>query len=305
MKVVMTGSTGMLGRAIAASLVARGDFVVAISRSPARWELSGLQSMTWSAAPGTDEPWRREVHGADAVINLSGEPILGKRWTDAFMRRLRASRLDATNAVVESIRDSAIKPKVLLNASATGCYGDAGDRVVDESSPLADDFTAQLVQDWESAAKQAEQLTRVVLLRIGIVLGPTGGALAKMLPLFKLGLGGRVGSGKQWVSWIHQDDLVSLVLRAIDDATVAGPINLVAPHPVTNAELTRTLGRLLRRPTLFPAPAFALKLLLGQASHLLLSGARVRLAHPALQNFRFAHPELEDALRDVLKQQKA
>lgn len=300
MNVVVFGATGMLGVSIVRALTQREDRVVAVSRRNREWNDERVTSLQWTAKPGTDEPWRREVERADAVLNLSGEPILGKRWTADFKQRLRQSRLDSTLAVVEAIREASHKPSAFLNASATGYYGDAGETAVDESSLAGDDFVSTLVRDWESAAREAEPLTRVALLRIGIVLGTRGGALDKMVPLFKLGLGGRLGPGRQWVSWIHEDDLAALVLRCLDDASIAGPVNLVAPTPVRNAELTRALGRVLHRPTWFPAPAFALRAVLGESSQMVLSGANVKLAHPALREFQFKFPELEPALRDLI-----
>lgn len=300
MNVMVFGATGMLGVSIVRALTHRGARVIAISRRQRDWKDDRVTPLQWAAKRGTAEPWRGEVERADAVLNLSGEPILGRRWTADFKRQLRQSRLEATRAVVEAIREASHKPSVLLNASATGYYGDAGETVVDEASPAGEDFVSTLVRDWESAAREAESLARVVLLRIGIVLGAHGGALDKMVPLFKLGLGGRLGSGRQWVSWIHEDDLVALVLRGIDDASIEGPVNLVAPVPVRNIELTRTLGQILRRPTLLPAPTLALRLALGESAHMVLAGANVKLAHPAVRKHEFVFPELEGALRDLI-----
>lgn len=300
MNVIVFGATGMLGVSIVRALTQRGDRVVAVSRQRREWSAERVTPLQWTAKPGTNEPWRQEVEQADAVLNLSGEPILGKRWSADFKQRLRQSRLDSTRAVVEAIGNATKKPSVLLNASATGYYGDTGETVVDESSPAGGDFVSSLVRDWEAAAREAESLARVALLRIGIVLGARGGALEKMVPLFKLGLGGRLGSGRQWIGWIHEADLVSLVLRCIDDASIAGAVNLVAPNPVRNAELTQTLGRVLRRPTWFHIRPFVLRTVLGESSQMVLAGANVKMAHPALSEYRFKFPDLEPALRDLI-----
>jgi uncharacterized protein len=244
MKVAITGSHGLIGSALAASLRAAGNDVVPLPRS-------GPLDLT----------------GVDAAVNLAGEPIAAKRWNDEQKRKIRDSRIDITRRVVEAVDRDGVP--VLLSGSGVGFYGNRGDEVLTEASGPGDDFLARMAIDWEGAA-QAAQRARVVLLRTGIVLSPTGGALKKLLPLFKLGLGGRMGSGEQWVSWIALDDHVRAMEHLLTSA-VSGPVNLTAPNPVTNAAQAKTIGRVLRRPAVLPTPSFGPKLVLGsELAHELL-----------------------------------
>lgn len=236
--------------------------------------------------------------GADAVVHLAGAPI-GVRWTAARKRAIRESRVAGTRRVVQAIARAAPRPRVLICASAVGFYGDRGDDVLTEESLPGEDFLARVVLDWEQAARESP--VRSVQMRFGLVLSPLGGALAKMLPAFRAGAGGRLGSGTQWMSWIALHDLVRAVRFAIDAEELAGPVNAVAPHPVTNGEFTGTLARVLRRPAVIPVPAFALRMLFGEMADLtLLASQRVTPSRLEGAGFRFDHPLLQDALRHEL-----
>ena len=276
MKVAITGSHGLIGGALAASLRAAGHEVEPVARS-------GPLSLV----------------GVDAVVNLGGEPIAAKRWNDEQKRKIRDSRIDGTRRVVEAIERDGVP--LLLSGSAIGYYGDRGDEVLTESSGPGDDFLARLCVDWEAEATAASS-ARVVLLRTGIALSPSGGALKKLLPLFKLGLGGRMGSGKQWVSWIALHDHVRAMEHLLT-SSVTGPVNLTAPNPVTNAEQAKTLGEVLHRPSFLPTPAFGPKLVLGGelASSLLSDSQRVIPQALLGDGFVFRSPTLESALRDLLR----
>jgi hypothetical protein len=235
-----------------------------------------------------------DFSGLDAVVNLAGEPILGL-WTKSKKNEILRSRVDTTRRVVESLRPGG--PRVLVNASAIGFYGDTGESEVVESSPAGSGFLAEVCQAWEAAAKPAENLgVRTVLLRIGFVTGP-GGAMRLIAPLFKLGLGGKLGSGRQWMSCIHVDDVAAMILWALENQAVSGPLNAVNPAPVRNSEFTQILARVLHRPAFLPSPAFALRLALGELSHLMLDSARVLPAKALALGYRYRHPTLEDGLR--------
>ena len=282
MRIVLLGSTGFIGRALAASLREHGHEVTPIGRDRAAWP--------------------RAVDGADAAVNLAGENVAAARWTTARKERLRDSRLETTRALVDAMRAAARRPRVLVNASAVGYYGDAGERELDESSPAGADFLASLCRDWEAEAGKAQALgARVALLRFGVVLGPGGGALPRMALPFKLFAGGPLGSGRQWVPWVHLDDAVAAVTLALADPALSGPVNVVAPNPARNAELAAALGAVLNRPSSIPAPAFALKLALGEMADILLGGAKVRPKKLQAAGFRFAHPDIEGALAAALK----
>jgi len=240
--------------------------------------------------------------GVDAVVHLAGESVAGGRWTEAKKRRIRSSRVDGTRGLAASLARLERPPRVLVSASAVGYYGDRGAELLREGSAPGTGFLAEVCQEWETATEPAARARiRVVRLRIGMVVSRRGGALAAMLTPFRLGAGGPVGGGAQWVSWIAIDDLVAAILHALDTASLAGAVNAVAPEPVQNRELARTLGRVLGRPALLPLPAFAARLLLGQmADELLLASARVEPARLQATGFAFRHPTLEDALRHEL-----
>jgi uncharacterized protein (TIGR01777 family) len=298
MKILVTGSSGLVGTALAAALRADRQTVVPLVRSnrplaagEARWEPISGQLDAGAA------------EAADAVVNLAGASIAGGRWNAARKQLLRSSRIEATRNLVTALSRLARPPKVFVSASAIGYFGNRGDEQLTEQSAPGDDFLAQLARDWEAEALRGENIgMRVVVLRFGVVLAAHGGALAKMLPPFRMGLGGRMGSGRQWVSWLTLAEAVALVRSALQDATWRGTYNAVAPHALTNAEFTRVLGRVLRRPTLFPVPSFALRLALGEmADALLLSSQRVLPKRLENAGYQFRDPSLEGGLRVVLE----
>ncbi|MCU0309366.1 MAG: TIGR01777 family oxidoreductase [Acidimicrobiales bacterium] len=297
MKIAVTGSTGLIGSALVRSLSADGHEVTSVVRRP---PLAGERAVRWDPMEGTIDA--QGLEAMDAVVHLAGAGIGDKRWTDSYKRQVLESRTKGTSLLARTLAGLDAPPSVLVSGSAIGIYGDTGDTPTDESETPADDFLADVVVQWEAAAAPAAEAgIRVPFLRTGIVLSPAGGALAKLLPLFRFGLGGRMGKGTQWWSWISLDDEVG-VIRWLLDNEVAGPVNAVAPEPVTNAELTKTLGAVLRRPTALPVPAFGPKLLLGSelAEALLFTSARVTPGVLLEHGFEFAHPDLESALRSML-----
>jgi uncharacterized protein len=308
--IVIAGGTGFLGRPLAAALAAGGHAVTVLTRHHAdrgggppaapRAAAGSIVQVDWRP-DGTTGPWIRAIDGADAVVSLAGESIAARRWTARQKTRLGESRLLATKSLVDAIAAAASPPKVFISGSAIGYYGDRGDEVLSEPSAPGRDFLAELCVQWERAAMRANNpRTRATLIRTGIVLHSTGGALAKMLPPFKAFVGGPLGSGQQYMSWIHRDDWVALVSWAITNDLVGGPINATAPEPVTNLEFSRALGRALHRPSLLPTPASALRLLLGEmADSLLLASQRVIPARAEDLGFQFSHPRLEPALESL------
>jgi len=291
--IAITGASGMIGRALVDRLRQNGKRVRRLMRSPDR---ASSDDIIWDPARGTLDP--RALEGAEAVVNLAGEPI-AQRWTGARREAIRESRVRGTELLSRAIAALDRKPSVLLSGSAVGYYGDRGDESVDEESASGTDFLAGVARDWESAAVAARDAgVRVVLLRTGIVLAPHGGALERLLPPFRLGVGGPIGSGRQWMSWIALDDHLRAMEHAIATVGLHGPVNLVAPNPVTNAEFAATLGRVLGRPALVPVPSFALELLYGEmARTTILAGQRVLPKKLLRSGFHFAHPSLEEALR--------
>ena len=293
MKVVIAGGTGFLGTQLTASLRADGHDVRLLTRRP-----RASDEVAWSPADPAGA-WTTTLEAADAVVNLAGESIETGRWTVARKRAILESRLAATRAIASAINRSGRPPRVLLNASAVGVYGSTGAEPLDEASAPGSDFLASVCVEWEACARAA-RTARVVVLRTGLVLDATGGALPKLARPFRLCAGGRVGSGRQYWSWIHVEDWVRLVRWAIATGDVEGPVNLTAPNPVTNAEFARTLGRVLHRPSILPAPAFALRLLLGEmADALVVGGQRVLPAVATARGFTFRYPNLEAALRHI------
>jgi len=293
-KVLLTGGTGFIGNRLVDGLVAAGHTVSVVTRTPERHR---------TARAGVDYVgWLPAMERYRAIVNLAGEPILGKRWTDEVRREIRASRVDATRRIVESLRASSVRPAVLVNASAIGWYGDRGEETLTEASEPGGGFLAEVCQAWESEALRAEELgVRVVCVRIGVVLGAGGGALQQMLLPFQLGLGGRIGKGTQWMSWVHLRDLVALFVRAVDDPQVQGVLNGTAPNPVTNLEFTRTLGRVLHRPTVLPVPVAALRLRFGEGTCVLTDSQRCLPEATLGTGFGFQLGTLEGALRDILE----
>ena len=296
MRVLMTGSSGLIGRALRAFLCGGGHQVRRLLRTPSTAE----DATSWNPVDGTFADGAFE--GVDAVVHLAGESIAGGRWTAARKTRILESRTTGTRQLCEALATLDAPPKVLVAASAIGFYGDRGDELLDESSARGTGFLPDVCQAWEDAVEPArERGIRVVQPRIGIVLTPQGGALGQMLLPFKLGVGGVLGGGDQYMSWIALDDVLGIVLHALTDESMSGPVNAVAPQAVSNREFTKALGSVLRRPTLLPAPAFALRLALGEmADALLLASTRVDPAVLRRAGFAFAYPDLDGALRHVL-----
>jgi uncharacterized protein (TIGR01777 family) len=304
MRVAVTGATGLIGTALVERLQARGDEVTVLTRD----EESAVQQLPGAVVFGWLRPSREPAPaeafaGRDAVVHLAGEPI-AQRWTEDARRRIRASRELGTRNLVEGLRAAPEpRPRVLVSQSAVGIYGPHGDEPVDEETPPASgDFLADVVVAWEAEARRAEELgLRVVSTRTGMVLAAAGGALEKMLPPFKFGVGGPVAGGRQYVPWVHLDDVVGAILFCIDDERASGPINVTAPEPVTNKVLSKTLGRVLVRPALTPVPAFAVRFLYGDMASIVTTGARVMPQRLAELGYVYRRPELESALRAAVR----
>jgi len=299
MRVAVSGATGTVGRALVRELAARGDEVTALSRDAGRAAAAlGVEARAWADPQGARPP-ADALSDRDAIVNLLGEN-LAQRWTGEVKRELRDSRVLSTRNLVNGIGELAedARPRTLVSASGIDVYGPRGDEPVDERASSGNDFLARLVAEWEAEARRAEELgVRVVLLRTAMVLSPAGGALAKMLPFFRLGIGGPVAGGRQYVPWIHLDDVVGVILFCLDTATAAGPINVTAPEPVSNREFSRALGRVLRRPAFWPVPALALKALYGEMATIVTTGQRALPARLTELGYSFRSPELEGALR--------
>lgn len=297
MRIALTGATGFIGSKLTARLLADGHTLRILTRRPRENSDARLQWFPWDTG---HPPPRESLEGVDAVIHLAGEPI-AQRWSAAVKEKIRASRIQGTENLVATMRDLSTPPRTLVSASAIGFYGSRGDEILTEDSAPGSDFLASVCVDWERAARRAEPLgTRVVMPRNGIVLGCGGGALRKMLPPFRAGAGGRIGSGKQWMSWIHIDDLCGLIDLALRDENVNGPVNATAPQPVLNEVFTRQLAEALHRPAIFPVPAFALRLLFGEMSEVMLGSLRVLPNAAETAGYQFAYPELSGALRQIL-----
>jgi len=302
MKIVISGATGFVGMRLTHELVTAGHVVTALSRDlerAARRLPARCRVVRWDAA----EPFDAGVlRGADAVIHLAGEGVADRRWTAARKRAIRNSRIDTATLMVQALGqlDAAVRPRVLVSASAIGWYGDRGDTALDEYSAPGEGFLAEVCRDWERAAFDAQALgMRIAVVRIGVVLGRDGGALAPLLPLFRLGLGGRVGSGRQWFSWIHLNDLVALLRHVLDDPSARGPINGVAPAPVTNAAFTAALAHAVHRPAILPVPAALLRVLFGEMASVLLASQRVQPRAAQDLGFTFQFPTVHGALHDI------
>jgi len=301
MKVTVTGATGTLGAAVVTALLARGDEATVLSRDAARAQDklgSGVRALEWKDPVGQAPP-AAALAGQDAVVHLLGEPI-AQRWSDAVKRDIRDSRVISTRNLVTALRDlePGQRPSVLVSQSASGFYGARGDERVDERDPPADDFLAGVCVEWEAQARAAEDLgLRVTVTRTGVVLSQGDGALEKMLPPFKLGVGGPVAGGKQYVPWIHTDDVVGAMLFCLDTAAATGAVNVTAPEPATNTQLSKALGRVLRRPAIAPVPTLAIKALYGEMAMIVTTGVRAVPQRLQELGYRFARPELEAALR--------
>jgi len=297
MKITVTGATGFIGKRLVERLLEQGHAVHLVGRTARTPLPANVQFSLWNAEAG--EPPEECIAEAEAVIHLAGEPV-SQRWTPEVKRRIRSSRVDGTRHLVQALARRKAPLPVLVSASAIGYYGSRGDEILTEESPPGSGFLAELGVAWEREALQATQLgTRVVLPRIGIVLG-RGGALAVMLPPFRAGLGGRIGDGRQWMSWIHLDDLINLIVFALERPALQGPLNATAPNPVRNAEFTETLARVLRRPAIFPVPLFGLRVLFGEMSEVMLASQRVLPKVAEAAGFKFSFPDLGPALKHVL-----
>jgi uncharacterized protein (TIGR01777 family) len=301
MKIIIAGGSGFLGRPLTSRLAADGHEIVILTRTPAGLG-GGVRAVVW-APDGTAGPWAAEIDGADAVVNLAGESIAGQRWSPAHKQRVLDSRVRATRSLVAAIIGAAHPPTVFVSASGVGYYGPRADEILTEAEPPGNDFLAGVCVRWEAeASRAASASTRVVCVRTGLALARDGGALPQMLLPFKMGAGGPVGSGRQYWPWIHRSDWVDMVRWALQTRAVSGPLNATAPNPVTNKDFARALGRALRRPSLMPAPAFALRLVLGEmADALLLSGQRAVPAKAQALGFTFKYTRLEPALADIFR----
>lgn len=300
MKILITGATGLIGGSLTRQLLHLSHELTVLTRNvdTAR-DKFGDRVSYW---PSLDK--QRSLDGFDAVINLAGEPIADKRWSKAQKERLCRSRWDLTERLAVLIAASQTPPGVFISGSAVGYYGDQGQAVVTEDEAPHDEFTHQLCQRWESLALRAQSsYTRVCLLRTGVVLAPKGGALAKMLPPFRMGIGGPIGNGRQYLPWIHIDDMVNAIIFLLDSPTLRGPFNMVAPYPVHNEQFTATLAKVLDRPAFLRAPAFAMRLLMGEAAVLVLGGQRAVPKRLEEAGYTFRFFELEQALDDVINQQ--
>jgi uncharacterized protein len=300
-KILVSGSSGLIGSALVPFLSAEGHSVTRLLRAGSRAPRgSAAGDVGWDPASGRIEP--RSLEGFHAVVHLAGESIAGGRWTSERKARIRESRVQGTRLLAEALAERSHQPQVLVSASAIGYYGDRGEELLKEDSLPGLGFLAEVCRDWEAATEPATKKgIRTVNLRIGVVLSAAGGALARMVPPFRAGLGGVLGSGRQYMSWIALDDVVGAIHHAMMNESLRGPVNIVAPAPVSNREFTRTLGRVLGRPTWFPAPAFVLRLAFGEmADALLLASARVSSSRLEASSYQFRCHELDDALRHVL-----
>ena len=300
MRLFTTGCTGFIGHALVPALEAAGHELILATRHPDRVRRLSSTAQVVVADTRQPGPWQAHVATAEGVINLAGEPIAEKRWSDEHKTLLRQSRIATTRNLVETIIAADHGPKVLISGSAVGYYGTSEAGSCSETSACGHDFLARLCQEWEAASQPAQRCCRVVVLRIGIVLGPDGGALGKMLPVFRLGVGGPVGSGRQWMSWIHRTDFCRLVVAALADPAFRGTYNAVAPNPVTMGEMAADLGRIMGRPSLLPVPAPLLQALLGDGAMVVLKGQKVRSDVLKERGFSFAYPELPEALENVV-----
>ena len=302
MKIILAGGTGFIGKPLTKNLLDCGHHVVLLTRQThpdPESENPRFQFQIWDAKnPG---PWQKSLGGADAVINLAGEGIAAKRWSTNQKKKILDSRIDATRALVEAIRHMSPRPKVLLNASAVGYYGNVPEGIMTEKSPCGAGFLAEVCHLWEKETLAAESAgLRVIRLRTGIVPEKEAGALSKMLFPFQFGLGGPLGSGTQWMSWIHRKDLIRIFLFLLENPGISGAVNAAAPHPVRMKEFAEALGKILRRPALLPVPALALRILLGELSSMLLKGQKVLPEKLLNHGFDFKYPDLEPALRAIL-----
>lgn len=297
MKILVSGASGLVGSAVVRSLSTRGDTTIHLVRSTPK---DAAREILWNPQAGIEDA--SALEGVDAVIHLAGEPIAEGRWTEEKKRRIRESRVQGTRVLAEALAGLKQKPSVLLSASAIGYYGERGNEILTEESTPGDDFLSKVCREWEEATAEAERAgIRVAHMRFGIILDAKGGALAKMLTPFKLGIGGRLGSGEQYMSWIALDDVIGVIEHLLEKDAVRGPVNVVAPNPVSNSEFTKALGSAISRPTLFPVPKFAVRLAFGEVADLaLLASQRVEPKRLKESGYVFKHPELKAAFKHLL-----
>ena len=308
MRILLLGCTGFIGKSLIPRLISEGHELCIVSRKNinqlkincsfekiAFLKLNLAKENSWN-----DINLLNQLKNCDGIINLSGEPITEKRWTEEQKLEIENSRINTTSYLMKNLKKNKINPKVIINASAIGFYGTSLDNIFDETSPSGEDFLAKLCKKWEEAASQKPFFTRLVILRIGIVLGVNGGALGKMLPIFKVGLGGPIGDGNQWMSWIHIDDLCDIIVNGIKDKKYSGVINAVSPKPVKMKEFSSILAKSLQRPNLLPVPAASLKLILGDSAKLLLEGQNIK-SIKLNKFFKFKYPLLEEAIFSLTK----
>jgi hypothetical protein len=300
MKIFIAGSTGFLGQTLIRRFLREGHTVTALARNPRKLGDLAPRIRLVSGSPLIPGPWQREVAGNDVIINLTGTNIF-TRWTSAAKEMILHSRVASTRNIVEAMPDNPGLPVTLINTSASGYYGFCGDEEKYEDAQPGGDFLASVCKAWEHEANRAQGKARVVLVRIGVVLGENGGALSKMLPGFRLGVAGKLGHGRQWFPWIHLEDLTRAILFCLNNSEVRGPVNLSAPAPVRNEEFTRILGRVLHRPAFLAVPGFAVRLALGELSSVVLEGCRMMPGVLMANGFSFRFPKLQPALEDILK----
>jgi uncharacterized protein (TIGR01777 family) len=301
MKFLISGGTGFVGRYLTSRLIKEGHQVTVMTRSLKDSGQSTSGVFYLLADPTQKGVWQEKVKDFDAIINLAGASIFS-RWTDAYKKLIRESRISTTRNIVEAIPTNVERKTTLFSTSAVGYYGFHGDEELSEGSPPGDDFLARLAIDWEAEALRAgEKGARVVITRFGIVLGEKGGALGQMVPLFRRFIGGPIGSGKQWFSWVHIKDLAEAFVFLTKHPEISGPVNLCAPHPVRNKDLAKSLGKILHRPSFMPAPGFMIKLVLGEFGSIILEGQRVIPRRLLDNGFTFQYPEIEKALRDIVR----
>ena len=297
-RIVVAGGSGFIGEPLVRRLLALGDEVAVLTRNPSK--VHAGRAVAWN--PPSQGSWSDDVANADVVINLAGENVGGGRWTAERKKRIMESRVAATSALVEAMSRKPNPQRTFISASATGFYGDRGDESLDEASSGGSGFLAEVTKRWEELARGAEPFARVVIIRFGVVLAKDGGALAKLLLPFRLGAGGPMGSGRQWMPWVDRDDILRIIEWSIDRAATRGTYNATAPNPARNGDFARALGRVLHRPTIIPTPAFALRIALGSemADEMLLGGQRVLPKHAQDEGFEFAYPELDAALKHAV-----
>jgi len=298
MKIAIIGGTGLIGSQLASRLRSENHSPILLSRTAAQCAQRPFSIPVRKWDPSNPVLCRQALDSVDAIVNLAGEPIDSGRWTTSRKNRILHSRVQGIKSILEAVSELESRPKILISGSAVGIYGSRGDEVLGEGASLGNDFLAQVCIDCEQEANKAKELNlRVINIRTGVVLSPTGGALRKMLVPFKLGVGGRIGDGKQWFPWIHEFDIASLILHCIHTDSISGPVNATSPGIVTNLDFTRALGKVLRRPTLFPVPLVALRVLFGEMSSIMFSSHHISSEKIEDSGFSFRYREVEDALR--------